>query len=704
MLDKRVGKKQTELFDRHAAPGVRIDAGPYEAIVKNVVDPARHGRLQVYIPELGANDTGADNNPDNPTFWRTVNYMSPFYGVVNPNTGINAQKNAKNEFGSTKQSYGMWMVPPDPGTVVLVMFVNGDPNRGYWIGCIPDGTNHFMVPGLASSTNNTDTTGQLEPVVEFNDEDKSLAENTAFLQNLHPVHTVQSQILKTQGLDKDPIRGTTTSSSQRDIPGTVFGISSPGRRYPDPALDPNFLQNLQNGTVSESDFEVTARQGGHTFVMDDGDVFGKNQMFKLRSATGHQLIMHDSGGLMYLSNATGTVWIELTNVGDFNMYVQGDFNLHSTGSLNMKFDKDVRIDAGGNFQVNAQGNVQLQGANIYGNSKTDTNFTTKGNLIFNAGGQLNLSSQSGTNVTSPGTLNFNASHIGLNDGGGIAATAAPSLSTPVSQKIPTHEPWTRPIDPNGFISSPSTSNLVGSTNNNGQTISQDASKAQTGKGVKKGAPLSVLQNQPSPIKSIGNLSTSQTQGLLSQIGYNESGGSYNITGGAGGNYLGKYQMGAAALVSQGYISQSAYNTQGNAAVNNPASWTGKNGISSSSDFLNNPSIQESVMTTNTNNNYNSLIKNGGIQSGDDPGTVGGMLQVAHLLGAGGANTWRNTGSGADAFGTTGSQYFNQGKYGVNVLGGSSGSGTSPTAVASSSASTTTTASTTQSSVFNGFGS
>jgi hypothetical protein len=679
MLDKRIGRKQTEIFDKFAAPGVRIDPGPYEAIVKNTVDPARHGRIQVYIPELGANDKGQSNNPNDPTFWRTVNYATPFYGVVDPNTGVNAQQTAKNQFGSTKQSYGMWFVPPDPGTVVLVMFVNGDPNRGFWFACVPDGTSHYMVPGLASSTNNTVVNGQAAPVVEFNDSDKTLSKNAAFLDNPHPVHTVQYQILQTQGLDKDPLRGTTTSSSQRDIPGTVFGISSPGRRYPDPALDPNFLQNLQNGNVSESDFEVAARQGGHTFIMDDGDVFGKNQMFKLRSATGHQIVMNDTGGMMYISNARGTVWIELTNVGDFNMFVQGDFNLHSNGSLNMKFDKDVRIDAGGNFQVNAVGNIQLQGSNIYGNSKTDTNFTTNGNLIFNAGGQLNLSSKSGTNVTSPGTLNFNASHIGLNDGGGVTASSAPSLKSPVSQKIPTHEPWVRAVDPNGISENSGTvSNNVSSsaTNNNGQAPAQDASKAQTGKGVKKGAPLSVLQNQPLPIKNIGNLTSSQTQGLLSQIGYNESGGNYNITGGSNGNYLGKYQIGASALVDQGYITKSAFNTEGNAAVNDPNAWTGKNGIGSSSDFLNNPSIQESVMTTFTSNNYNSLLKNGGIQPGDDPGTVGGMLQVAHLLGAGGANTWRNTGSGSDAFGTTGSQYFNQGKYGVNVLGGASGSGTS----------------------------
>jgi len=676
MLDKRVGRKQNDIYDRNLAPGVRIDAGPYEAIVKNVVDPARHGRLQVYIPELGANDTSAaTQNPEDPTFWRTVSYATPFYGVVNPNTGKNSQQTEQNQFGYTKQSYGMWFVPPDPGTTVLVMFVNGDPNRGYWFACVPDGTNHYMVPGLASSTNLADSSAPDAPVVEFNDKIDALATKTDFLNNPHPLHTVQYQILQTQGLDKDTLRGTTTSSSQRDIPGAVFGISSPGRRDPDLAQDPEFAAKLQNGTFQQSDFDVAARQGGHTFVMDDGDVFGENQLFRLRSSSGHQFLMHDNGGVVYIANAKGTVWIELTNAGDFNMFVQGDFNLHANGSLNMKFDKDVRIDAGGNFQVNAKGNLQLQGSNLYANSKADTNFTTGSNLLFKAGAQLNMSSGSGTNVTSPGTLNFNASHIGLNDGGGASVPSAPSLSDPVSQKIPTHEPWQRPVDPNSQAPTSGFTSTVPATKN-GQTPSQDAAKTQTGKGVKKGAPLSVLQNQPTPSKSIGTLSTSQTQAYLAQVGYNESGDNYSVQGGSNGHYLGKYQMGASALVSQGYISPASYNAEGNAVVNDPSAWTGQNGINSAQDFLNNPTVQENVMTNYTQSNYNAMVQNGAIQPGDDPGTVGGMMQVAHLLGAAGANTWRNTGSGSDAFGTTGSQYFNQGRYGVDVLGSASTTGTS----------------------------
>lgn len=674
-VDRRVGKKITDFYDRNKAIGVRIDPGPYEAIVKNNVDPARHGRMQVYIPELGGNDDQIGNNPDNPTYWRIVSYATPFYGEVDPGLATNTGAvDTQNVYGHTKQSYGMWFVPPDPGTKVLVTFVNGDPNRGYWFACIPDGTNHYMVPGLGASKNLVaGSTAPEAPVVEFNDADPKLAQRTDFLNNPKPVHAPQLAILTTQGLQNDTIRGVTTSSSQRDIPSTVFGISTPGRQDPDPADDPQLRQNLQNNSVDESTFNVTARKGGHTFVMDDGDPFGDSQLFRLRSATGHQLLMHDTEGLMYISNATGTVWIELTNAGNFNMFIQGDVSVHGTGNLNMQFDKNININAGQNFSVNAGGNISLQAKNLYSNVKGDTNFTSSGNAYIKSGAQFNAQTGSGVSLKSGGRIELNGATVGLNDGGGSSVPSAPlvvSGSGSVSAIVPTHEPWSRPVPAQPQSQTPSTSATL-----NNKKLTNDATKTVTGKGVKKMAPAAILATQNAP-GAVGTLTQDQTKALMAQIGYNESGGNYGITGGSSGNYLGKYQVGAALLVQQGYISSAAYKADGNSAVFDPNAWTGKNGIGSANDYLGNPSIQDQVMYNNLTGNYSTMLNTGALQTTDDPATVGGMLQVAHLLGAGGATTWRNSGSGSDAFGTTGTTYYNQGRYAINVLANGSTASTS----------------------------
>ena len=62
-----------------------------------------------------------------------------------------------------------------------------------------------------------------------------------------------------------------------------------------------------------------------------------------------------------------------------------------------------------------------------------------------------------------------------------------------------------------------------------------------------------------------------------------------------------------------------------------------------------------------------MVKSGAITADMSNEEVAGMLSVAHLLGAGGANTWRKGGGGADANGTTGGDYFQRGKYAVAVL-------------------------------------
>jgi hypothetical protein len=59
--------------------------------------------------------------------------------------------------------------------------------------------------------------------------------------------------------------------------------------------------------------------------------------------------------------------------------------------------------------------------------------------------------------------------------------------------------------------------------------------------------------------------------------------------------------------------------------------------------------------TNLNRRY--LTSNGGIRTSDDITTVSGMLAGSHLLGAGGMNNWRRGAGGADAYGTTGDEYY-----------------------------------------------
>ena len=126
-----------------------------------------------------------------------------------------------------------------------------------------------------------------------------------------PVNEDLAYQLMRQGLIKDPIRGTTTSSARRESPSQVFGISTPGRIKLDSRKPPI---GLAGSPVSVD------RMPGHSFVMDDGDEIGENQLIRLRTASGHQLLMHDTEGIVYIANASGNAWIEMNSEGRIDIY------------------------------------------------------------------------------------------------------------------------------------------------------------------------------------------------------------------------------------------------------------------------------------------------------------------------------------------------------------------------------------------------
>ena len=265
----------------------KIDPGPYVAIVKDNVDLDKMGRLRVVIPSLAGFATVNDNE------LITVEYLAPFYGAKSP---LAVKDSGVASFDASQHSYGMWMVPPDIDTRVLVIFAEGEIKQGFWMGCIQEPFVNHMVPGIASSTdtfspesNYDDVTSKQTiygtdnvPAGEIN---RSLFANTG--QDIDrlkkPIHPF-AETLRQQGLIQDNVRGNTSSSARRESPSQVFGISTPGR--------------VKQGTIKsklgpkdKSVDTLTVRDTGHTFVLDDGDVAGDNQLIRLRSASGHQILL-----------------------------------------------------------------------------------------------------------------------------------------------------------------------------------------------------------------------------------------------------------------------------------------------------------------------------------------------------------------------------------------------------------------------------
>lgn len=494
-----------------------LTTGIYVARVISHLDTTFMGSLEVALVKDQANTAGEDSQ----TF--IVRYAPPFFGYTPFEfMGMNDGTNSTIEgFSDTQKSYGMWFVPPDVGVNVLVLFVNGDPASGYWFACVPGRNINHMVPAIgASKVNALDkvdkerygNTTQPLPVAEMNKRingEKQEVDPEKFPRVVHPI---ADRFLE-QGLLEDDVRGFATSTPRRETPSMVFGISTPG------PVDRR--QGAKKQKVGKIDSQATvpvSRLGGTQLVMDDGDdryhreksaaegprkyidlldpnaqkkndigsaTIPLGEYFRVRTRTGHQILLHNSEDLIYIANARGTAWVELTSNGKIDIYAEDSISIHTQQDLNIRADRDINLEAGRNinmrtetgkwhteiatdleFLVNADAKLTV-GSDLDILVGAKTKISTNNDLDIASGAETKISSTSDINIGSGAQVKVNGTKIYMN-GSENAETAAaadfvrpydlrdnPATSVLVGWKdryragtvksfmkrIPMHEPW-----------------------------------------------------------------------------------------------------------------------------------------------------------------------------------------------------------------------------------------------------------------------
>lgn len=426
--------------------------GPFLAKVVNHLDPAYMGTLEVEILRPVGNDEKSDGQ------LHQVRMMSPFWGQ----TSVDHVGADPNDYNNTQKSYGMWFVPPDPGATVVVIFINGDPKRGYWIGCVPDESVNFMVPGIAATEYAIDAkNGERYPVAEYNKKiTETVADATKVKKPKHPM----ADVLTAQGLLKDDIRGITTSSARREVPSAVYGISTPG-----PLDKRNGAKRGKIGTKnSPVNNAFVSRLGGSSFVMDDGDdkylrkgpastsppvyaavdqgetggdpTIPHNELVRIRTRTGHQILLHNSEDLIYIGNARGTTWIELTSNGKIDIYAKDDISMHTEGNFNVTADKNINLTAKENINLNAKNIFETATSNIEIKAGADGRITVQ-NLQENISG-AHYYTLTGSSYTAKGSSggDFTKPTPGRTTGT-TAPDAATATSAEIAPRVPLAEPW-----------------------------------------------------------------------------------------------------------------------------------------------------------------------------------------------------------------------------------------------------------------------
>jgi uncharacterized protein (DUF2345 family) len=79
----------------------------------------------------------------------------------------------------------------------------------------------------------------------------------------------------------------------------------------------------------------------------------QNELMRFRTRTGHQILMHNSEDLIYIGNARGTTWIEMTSDGKIDIHAQDSVSIMTENDLNITAERDINMEAGRNVNIKA---------------------------------------------------------------------------------------------------------------------------------------------------------------------------------------------------------------------------------------------------------------------------------------------------------------------------------------------------------------
>ena len=265
----------------------------YLGFIKSTYDVMSMGRIKVYIPELCGNE-------NDPNTWIPCDYASPFAGATDI---TKTNKNAN----SGQTSYGMSFIPPDVNNQVLVMFINGDPNRGFWFACLFQVNANKMVP----STPDPEESEWLER--------NKLTGNTA----ADPTPTISNRDAARSGeLTSNGGAATRSMGTEGTRGNTTMGIRTPR---------------------------------GHGMVFEDNTIDG---FVRVQTRHGAQIMMHDNVDRIIINTASGNSRIEMDR--------EGNIDIITKKSLSVRADEDINFSAKRDINISAQRNINTQS---YGETK-----------------------------------------------------------------------------------------------------------------------------------------------------------------------------------------------------------------------------------------------------------------------------------------------------------------------------------------------
>ncbi len=449
-------------------------------------DPMQMGRVRVYVAGLDRNLANVGDIP-------FAIYCSPFAGHQQVQS-----RGPEDTYTTGPVAYGMFAIPK-VGTDVLIAHLNGDPNYRIWFGAlygqllsgtIPHGRYTFNNPNAASGDLDGPLSASESPIQPlYGNLTNAYTRTSAVASNDGATSTTPRKNFEWRVRGAD-FQGAALGNIQRNLPDQKVSTLTDDRNYdfteedgtkfhqgnftqgyatsriePNATYDPNLVDGGQN--LDPQTYSWTT-PGFNSIALDDRP---ENARIRLRTSSGHQVILDDTNERIYISTAQGNSWIEMDQSGNVDIYAARRVSIHSAMDVNITTEQNFRVYAeqgihmtsGGEFRITSTQDTFIKSAaNIQATAASDVNITSGGDTNVNAGGNLNLQSGGDSNINASGqgawtagsSLNLLASSNVLVTGAQIQlngpqaatageATEAVKADAYFTNRVPEHEPWGR---------------------------------------------------------------------------------------------------------------------------------------------------------------------------------------------------------------------------------------------------------------------
>jgi hypothetical protein len=222
--------------------------------------------------------------------------------------------------------------------------------------------------------------------------------------------------------------------------------------------------NRDGGAISGDQLLKNFRSGGHQFIMDDGKYEdGKDQLIKIRTSKGNMILLDDTNEQIYIVNARGTAWIELSPSGKIDIYSDSDFSVRSKGSLNFHAEKDINMHCRGKFQLKSETTIGIEAlTNITAKAKGSCTLFSGRDFDIGTSSILSMYGAAKTNIKSNGEMVIKGNMVYINSSPSGKTVSEPNnipeknhpdtkqikkgwwpqgTFKSITSRAPDHEPW-----------------------------------------------------------------------------------------------------------------------------------------------------------------------------------------------------------------------------------------------------------------------